>query len=158
MDHKEHKGEVVEFQLGDKDGQYSALSDTSSESGEDTAQQKINSWKVLVTHLQKELLSEKVKTRGQSTIINSLKELKTENNSLQEHLRQQTTAVSVLQNRLDKLGAPTSVTLLNGELLLPGPSKQVLDSLAEENIQLKKSLKYVAVDPERMEMLQRVCI
>ena len=156
MEKEKTKEKMLYLASKDSDFHSTAFSETSSESGEDVLSQKVNSWKILLNQLQKELQTERVKTRGHTAIVNAFNDLKAESVSLKGTLKHYRDAVSVLQNRLARLGANTSVDLGDGEMLLPGPSKQVLDSLAEENIQLKKSLKYVAVDPTRVEKLQRV--
>lgn len=137
--------------------QSNTFSDTSSEfQSDDKINQKFDNFKIAIRQLQKEVQTERVKNQGLTTIISSSKETKEENSKLRKDMQIKESAIAVLQNRLSNLGESTEVRLKDGEHVIPGPSRQILDSLTEENCKLKESLRYMTVDPSHIGQLQKV--
>ena len=64
--------------------------------------------------------------------------------------------ITILQSRLQQYGGDITISLQEGEMLLPGPSKSLMDNLMAENSRLQQQLKFLQVDPEKMEQMNQV--
>ena len=64
--------------------------------------------------------------------------------------------VVVLQNRLEKVGESTSVVLKDGEKILVGSSKELLDNLFQENVSVGKELWTNLEETEKRALARKV--
>jgi len=117
-----------------------------------------NKFEKLIGHvntLQKNLESERMRTKGVDALSACLQEEREQNQELKDKLRQKEKGITVLQSRLERLGANSSLTLSDGEIIRPGTSKSLLESVMAENSRLKQNQKFLNVDPARMEQALR---
>ena len=131
------------------------LSDFNSGSS-DEYHEKFDNLKVLVRELQKQLKSQRVQGDALHTLNTCLDEERRENTDLREQIKNLEHVVTVLRERLlaNKLSAQTEFEA--SDPLIITPSKQLLDNLVEENIKLQEKLKYLQVDPVKLEQLYKV--
>ncbi len=129
-----------------------------SHNTEDTYREKFENLKILVQQQQKELQSHKIRNEGISTITACLQEERQENAQLRSKMNKLEQSVTTLQGRLTATGHSPHSSLENGETVLPGPSKQLMDNLVRENTRLRQSLRQASGDPAQMEHLEKVCI
>ena len=80
-----------------------------------------------------------------------------ENTTLREQNDKYKQAVRVLQNRLANAGLQTNVTLSQDEPASSILGLEAVDSLVRENLSLKDELKYISIDPSKMDETLKVC-
>ena len=130
----------------------------SVEEERDLYKEKVDNLKLVVRKLHQDLRSSSLRLKGSETIANLLKDSRIENQILLKENARLTHAVSVLQHRLVKQGASANLSLQDGDELNPGPSRQLLDNLIQENSQLKEIIKFSNCEPERLDELTQVSL
>ena len=127
-----------------------------SHENEDTYKEKFENLKILVHQQQRELQSQKIRNEGVTTITTCLQEEREENNQLRNKIQKLEQSVVTLQSRLSASGHVSNVNTQEGESVLPGPSKQLMENLVRENTRLRQSLRQASGDPAHMEHLEKV--
>ena len=126
-----------------------------SSSDDESYKEKCENLKWLVHGLQRDLNAEKLRGKSVDALAACLNEEREKNKNLIDQSKHQERGIAVLQSRLEKLGENSALTLEDGEILRPGSSRTVLESLMAENAKLKQNQKYLNVDPARMEQVLR---
>ena len=127
-----------------------------SHESEDTYREKFENLKILVQQQQRELQSQKIRNEGVTTITTCLQEEREENSQLRNKIQKLEQSVVTLQSRLSATGHNSNLNVQEGESVLPGPSKQILENLVRENTRLRQSLRQASGDPAHMEHLEKV--
>ncbi|KAI0211973.1 hypothetical protein LSAT2_003158 [Lamellibrachia satsuma] len=132
----------------------SPLSDFNSDSS-DEYREKFDNLKVLVRELQKQIKSQRVQGDTLHTLNTCLDEERRENTDLREQIKKLEHVVTVLRKRLlaNRLSVQTEFEA--SDPLIITPSKQLLDNLVQENTKLQEKLKYLQVDPVKLEQLYK---
>ncbi|KAJ8316958.1 hypothetical protein KUTeg_004862 [Tegillarca granosa] len=129
---------------------------SSAEQERDSLQEKVDHLKILLKQYQNELQSQKIRKEGVETVSKLLQESRLENNLLQKRNKTLETVIRNLQSRLTNNGLSDSITLEEGDMFIPGTSKQVLDNLTRENARLRALVKNASVDPEEITKLHKI--
>ena len=129
-----------------------------SHESEDTYREKFENLKILVQQQQRELQSQKIRNEGVTTITTCLQEEREENSQLRNKIQKLEQSVVTLQSRLSASGHNSNLNVQEGESVLPGPSKQILENLVRENTRLRQSLRQASGDPAHMEHLEKVTL
>ena len=129
-------------------------SDSDDATSLDYYKSKVSNLMALMLHYQKAVKREQGKNDGFQLVNESLQESRQQIQQLSQRLSKKDSIIAVLQNRLAFLGASTDVELSSGEMIVL-PSRENFDRIIEENMQLKRNLRYTSFDPKGYEHLQQ---
>ncbi|KAL5021642.1 hypothetical protein ScPMuIL_000797 [Solemya velum] len=127
----------------------------SVEQERDSYKEKLEHLQSLLRRYEQELQSHKIRKEGVETVSKLLQEARQENVVLQRKNKNFESAIINLQNRLTTHGLSNSITTEEGELLVPGLSKQYLANLANENVRLRSLIRASSQDPEDIQQLKQ---
>lgn len=130
----------------------------SIEQERDSYKEKLEHLQSLMRRYEQELNSHKVRKEGIETVSKLLQESRKEIVVLQRKNKKFESAIINLQNRLTTHGLSNSITTEEGELLVPGLSKQYLANLANENVRLRGLIRASSQDPDDVQQPKQVCI
>lgn len=128
----------------------------SVEQERDSYKEKVEHMKMLLQKYKQEIQTQKIRKEGVETVSKLLQESRDENANLKKKNIALETVVRNLQSRLSMNGISDGMTLEEGDLFIPGSSKQLLDNLARENKRLRSLLQGASTDPEEMTRLQEI--
>lgn len=133
-----------------------SLSDMSD--AEDSFKEKYYNVVVLVKKLQTDVARYKIQEEGHRTLKLCRDEDAKELRRLRKHEAVSQKTIAVLQNRLIANKLPSTVELLDDDVIIPGPSRDVLDNLICENAKLQNALRLRqnTCDTEQLEKLLKV--
>lgn len=101
---------------------------------------KVENMKLLLKHYHSQLESQKIRRDGVETVSRLLAEARQENLALKKKQAAMDTLIQNLHNRLIVNGISTSHSVEGDEVIVPGMSKQTLNSLVVENARLRNML------------------
>ncbi|VDI32049.1 uncharacterized protein LOC143072436 [Mytilus galloprovincialis] len=134
----------------------SSLMTLSVEQERDSYKEKVEHMKLMIQKYKQEIQAQKIRREGVETVSRLLHESREENAAYQKKNIALETVVRNLQSRLSMNGISDGMTLGEGDVFIPGSSKQVLDNLARENKRLRSLLQGASTDPEEINELQQL--
>jgi hypothetical protein len=131
----------------------------SVEQERDSYKEKVEHMKMMIIKYKQEIQTQKIRKEGVETVSKLLHESREENANLTKKNVALEMVVRNLQSRLSLYGISDGMALEEGDMFIPGSSKQLLDNLARENKRLRSLLQGASTnstDPEEINRLQQV--
>lgn len=131
----------------------------SVEQERDSYKEKVEHMKMMIIKYKQEIQTQKIRKEGVETVSKLLHESREENANLTKKNVALEMVVRNLQSRLSLYGISDGMALEEGDMFIPGSSKQLLDNLARENKRLRSLLQGASTnstDPEEINRLQQI--